>query len=206
MKDFSDFLESGIIELYVMQDTTPAQNAEVEEMAQKYPAIRAEIEAVSLALEGYAVAGAITPDPIIKPFLLAVIDYTTRLENGEPFVTVPELSASSTIGDYAQWIDREEISAPEDFEGVFAKIISAVPDQLLTAVVWLKELAPQEVHDDEFERFLILEGTCDITIEDEVHSLERGGYLQIPLHKNHFVTVTSSVPCKVLLQRVKVAA
>jgi mannose-6-phosphate isomerase-like protein (cupin superfamily) len=58
------------------------------------------------------------------------------------------------------------------------------------------------VHDNEFEKFLILEGSCTITIEEEAHHLVPGDYLAIPLHKSHQVTITSEIPCKIILQRV----
>ena len=42
----------------------------------------------------------------------------------------------------------------------------------------------------------------EITIENEVHYLKTGDYLQIPLNVGHNLVVTSSIPCKVILQRV----
>ena len=65
-----------------------------------------------------------------------------------------------------------------------------------------KRFGSQEVHHDEYEKFLIVEGTCTITIGDEVHNLVPGNFLSIPLYKNHTVTVTSLIPCKIILQRI----
>jgi quercetin dioxygenase-like cupin family protein len=39
-------------------------------------------------------------------------------------------------------------------------------------------------------------------VEDEVNQLVPGDYFAIPLHKKHLVKVTSSITCKVILQRV----
>lgn len=88
-----------------------------------------------------------------------------------------------------------------DTDNIYAKIIGYTPEAT-TAIVWLKDYAPHEVHDNEYERFLIVEGTCDIIVEDQVNQLVPGDYFAIPLHKNHLVKVTSSIPCKVILQRV----
>ena len=63
-------------------------------------------------------------------------------------------------------------------------------------------MAPQEVHDNEYKKFLIVEGTCDIVIGENAHSLVPGDVLEIPLHTTHFGRVTSSMPCKVILQRI----
>jgi mannose-6-phosphate isomerase-like protein (cupin superfamily) len=90
---------------------------------------------------------------------------------------------------------------PAENEGVFARIIGYTPE-VITAIVWLKDYAPAEVHHNEYERFLIVEGSCDIFIGDEMHQLSPGDYLQIPLFADHRVVITSSIPCKVILQRV----
>lgn len=203
MKELEDFMTSGILELYVLGDTSPEEDAVVQTMLSSYPdEISNEIAQICDALESIANRHAIEPDPIIKPFLLAKIDYMDRLQAGEPFVLVPELTEHSKIDDFKEWINRPDMIAPADFDGVFAKMLSHT-DQLTAALVWLREMAPQEVHDDQYERFLILEGTCDITIEDHgTHSLQKGSFLQIPLHKSHHVIVTSATPCKILLQRV----
>jgi len=203
MKNCAEFIASGILELYVLELTTATQNDEVEQMAENFPEIMVEINAISMALERDALANAIAPDPIVKPFLMATIDYMERMKAGEEFSSPPILNEASQIADYAHWIERGDMVLTDRFEDVYAKILSAT-EKLISAVVWIKEMAPQEVHDDEYEKFLILEGTCTITIENEIHSLKRGDYLTIPLHKNHYVTVTSEIPCKVLLQRVKI--
>jgi len=202
MKDLQEFLESGTLEVYAMDVATAEENAEVREMMLLFPEVVEELNAIRKALEDTAEAGAIEPDPIIRPFLLATIDYSDRMIAGEPFSMVPVLSSSSKIEDFEEWLQKPDMVAPEDFEGVFAKILTYTAT-LTAAVVWLREMAPQEVHHDQYERFLILEGTCEITIEDDrTYSLAQGDYLQIPLHKDHYIVVTSIVPCKVLLQRV----
>lgn len=204
MKDCNEFIESGILELYVLGDTTPEEDAEVEEMSLLYPRVKTEIAEIRAAMDNYAIAtGSMEPDPIIRPFLMATIDYMDRLGKGEPFTFVPPMTESATLEEYAGWTDREDMVAPIDYDGIYAKILSYT-EELISAVVWLKEMAPQEVHDHEYERFLILEGTCVITVAEDQYPLGRGDFLQIPLHKNHYVTVTSAIPCKVLLQRVKV--
>jgi mannose-6-phosphate isomerase-like protein (cupin superfamily) len=201
MEGSNDYIGSGILELYVLKQTTPEEAREIELAAEKDPAIKKEILEIELSLEKYAMAHAIEPDPIIKPFLLATIDYSDRIQRGELPIAVPLLTENSTPADYESWINRADMVVPDDFDDVYAKILSATPEAT-TALVWIKEMAPQEVHENEFERFLILEGTCTITIEDQIHNLVPGDYLSVPLHKNHYVTITSDIPCKVLLQRV----
>lgn len=201
MRRYKEFINSGILELYVLGYTSAEENREVEKMALLHPALWEEVLAIQLALEKYAAANAVIPDPILRPLLMSTIDLTERLLAGEVLDDVPLLSESSKIADYEQWINRADMAPDDkDFEGVFAKIIGHTP-QLLSALIWIKDMAPEETHNNEFERFLIIEGTCDIAVEDELFSLKSGDYFQVPLHKNHAVRVTSDIPCKALLQR-----
>jgi mannose-6-phosphate isomerase-like protein (cupin superfamily) len=200
MTDVNQYMESGILEQYVLGNTDPLQTSEVELMAASHPAIRMEIEAISDALEAYAMENAIDANPIVKPFLVATIDFTERLQHGEPITAPPILNEKSVVGDYAAWLNREDMVSTGS-EDLYAKIIGFTPEAI-TAIVWIKDYAPQEVHDHEYERFLIVEGTCNIIVGDEVNELVPGNYFAIPLHKDHMVKVTSSIPCKVILQRV----
>ena len=201
MENIKDYIESGILELYVLGVTNKKENEEIEKLASSNIEIREEIKHISTAIEDYAKQKAVAPDPTIKPFLMAMIDYTERLKNGEQPSFPPVLNETSKISDYDQWINRTDIKLPENFKDFHAKIIGYTP-KVTTAIIWIKDMAPQEVHQHEFEKFLILEGTCNITIADEVHSLKAGDFLSIPLYKKHDVRITSSIPCKAILQRI----
>ena len=200
MLSSKEYIESGILELYILGITSEDETKAVEMMASSDPAVKQEIVLISASLESYAMANAIDPNPIIRPFLLATIDYTERLKNGEPVSVPPLLNENSQIAHFDSWLNRSDMVSP-DTDSMYAKIIGYTPEAI-TAIVWLKDYAPHEVHDNEYERFLIIEGTCDIIVEDQVNQLVPGDYFAIPLHKNHLVKVTSSIPCKVILQRV----
>ena len=195
-----EYIDSGILEQYVLGIASTAESDEVEMMAANNPDIQAELEAIAQSLKIYGKAGAVEPNPVIKPFLMATIDYTERLKNGEPVSDPPILTENSLVADYAAWLNRPDMASPGT-EDIFAKIIGYTP-AAITAIVWLKEYAPQEVHDNEYERFLIVEGTCNIIVGDKVHQFVPGDYFAIPLYENHSVKVTSSIPCKIILQRV----
>ena len=61
MEEVKAYIESGILELYVLGDVTPQERAEVEAMASKHPAIKAELDEIERSLELYAEANAIEP-------------------------------------------------------------------------------------------------------------------------------------------------
>lgn len=200
MFDVSAYIDSGILELYALGIASDEDCKEVERLALEYAEIPNEIEKIKASLHQYAQAYKEDPNPVIKPFLLAIIDYTERLKGGEPASVPPILSENSTVSEFGQWLQRPDMVSPGSAD-VFAKIIGNTPEAT-TAIVWLKDYAPHEVHDNEYERFLVVEGTCDIIVENEVNHLVPGSYFAIPLHKKHMVKVTSSTPCKVILQRI----
>jgi mannose-6-phosphate isomerase-like protein (cupin superfamily) len=195
-----EFIDSGILEQYVFGIASANEIEEVERMIATDPAIYLEFIAISKTMENYATANTIKPSEVVKPFLMATINYAERIQNGEPVSYPPLLNQKSSINDYSEWLNREDMQSPAT-EDLFARIIGYTP-QAVTAIVWIKNYAPHEVHDNEYERFLIVEGTCDIIVDEEVNHLVPGDYFAIPLYKNHMVKVTSLIPCKVILQRV----
>jgi len=201
MEKISEYIQSGLLESYVLGLATPLEAKEVEEMAATHDEVRAAIDEFSKILEKKILASAVAPDPVVKPMLMATLNYIDRLEKGEKITFPPLLDEGSKISDYEEWLTRPDMSAPADFNDIHAKII-AHTSEVTTAIVWIKDFAPGEVHTNELEKFLIVEGTCDITIEKDTFSLVPGDFLAIPLFKDHTVKVTSGIPCKVILQRV----
>lgn len=203
MDDLKKIIESGSLELYVLGLTSEEETRHIEQLTAKHAEIREEISQISAAIEKYGQSHAIAPHATVKPFILASTDYISRIENGEIPGAPPLLNEKSTIVDYKEWLSRKDMRLPADAENIFAKIIGYLPDSI-TAIVWIKEMSPQEIHHDEHERFLIVEGSCQITIGNKTHNLIPGDYLAIPLHEVHKVKITSAMPCKAILQRVKV--
>ncbi|MGG9962831.1 cupin domain-containing protein [Ferruginibacter sp. SUN106] len=201
MQPLKDFIASGILEMYVLGNASATEAKEIERMAVMHPEIGDEIESIERALQEYSVSNPVMPEETIKPFLLATIDYSERIKNGEAESFPPVINENSTIAEFNAWLSREDMQAPEVLPDLHARIIGYTPT-MTTAIVWIKKMAPQEIHHDEFEKFLVVEGSCDIVISDETHQLTAGDTLNIPLYKPHVVTVTSAIPCKVILQRI----
>jgi anti-sigma-K factor RskA len=91
--NIQEYIQSGILDLYVTDLLSPAEQREVQRMAQIYPEIQTEITAIETALEQYASAAARTPRPEIKAQLLRTLesnnaaDLTTH-QNTAPTLTV----------------------------------------------------------------------------------------------------------------------
>lgn len=192
--------ESGLLELYVLGDLGNVDVQTIEQALIDFPDLKKDIDSIEIALEKFAFANAKEPDPTLGPFLVTTLDYMERIKAGEEPTFPPALHEGSTIDDFKEWLDRDDMVEPEEYEAMHGKIIGSTEGRT-TIITWLKYGAPDETHTDEYEKFLVVEGTCDITIGDKVHSLKAGDYLAIPLHINHRVEVTSSFRCKVILER-----
>ena len=199
--DHENFLSTGILERYVYGEASEEECSAVHAALKSSAQVRASLLFVELVAEEMALLDAVEPDPIIKPFLFSTIDVTDRIKGGEVLSEAPLLNAQSTPADFDIWLNRADMVPPAELDDVFAKIIS-ITRAAMTAIVWIKTLAPQEVHHDQYERFLILEGSCDIHMEGKVYPLKAGSFFQIPLHVGHEVIITSEIPCKAILQRV----
>lgn len=89
----NEYIESGNLELYVLGKLTPAQEAEVQQYAARYPDIKAELNRIEIAFEQYALARGIAP----PPGTLAGILRKTGLAGGS-------VTASATGGVSAGWL------------------------------------------------------------------------------------------------------
>lgn len=204
MRSLSELMESGVLELYVLGAASSEEIQLVDEMAAAHPEVRNELLQISATLEQYAQTSAVKPRASVKALLMATIDYLERMKKGELPESPPELTANSRISDFEKWLNRADAVLPAHADDIYAKLIGYTPSAT-TAIVWLKTQSDNEVHDDEYERFLIVEGTCCITAGDETHALAAGDFFAVPLHTPHQLIVTSAIPCKAILQRLSVA-
>ncbi|WP_423148597.1 anti-sigma factor [Rubrolithibacter danxiaensis] len=78
MEEIKKYIESGILELYILGELTPAEKLEVEQMAAKYPAIQAELAEVENALLGYASAYSINPSEELRDKILTSLETGTK--------------------------------------------------------------------------------------------------------------------------------
>ena len=70
VEDIRAYIETGILELYVLGDISPEEKLQVEEMAEKYPEIKAEIAEIEKALEAYALQNAVEPSNQLREQVL----------------------------------------------------------------------------------------------------------------------------------------
>jgi len=88
VEEVKAYIESGILELYVLGQLNAQEQAEVEAMAAKYPEIKQEIEAIEIAMEQYALENAIKPSADLENKILGKITASANQKKTEP-VTEP---------------------------------------------------------------------------------------------------------------------
>ncbi len=70
MEDIKAYIESGILELYVLGDVTHDEKLQVEELAAKHPSIKAELYEIERSMEAYAQNYAVEPDEQLRARIL----------------------------------------------------------------------------------------------------------------------------------------
>lgn len=66
MENVKAYIESGILELYVLGDISAEEKLQVEDMASKYPEIKAEITEIERSMEFYAEEHAVEPSENLR--------------------------------------------------------------------------------------------------------------------------------------------
>jgi hypothetical protein len=74
VEEASTYIESGILELYVLGDLSLQQRHEVEGMAAKYPKIKQEILAIEIAIEKHAQHHAMSPSKKLSDEILSKLE------------------------------------------------------------------------------------------------------------------------------------
>lgn len=96
MENLKSYLESGILEQYVLGDLSIEERLEVEKNALKYPEIKAELIEIESALLSYAISNAIEPSTALRNKVL------NSLEKSEAEIR-PLYPASSKPGQFYKY-------------------------------------------------------------------------------------------------------
>jgi anti-sigma-K factor RskA len=70
LEDIKAYIESGILELYVLGNVTSEEKLEVEAMAAKHPSVKAELNEIERSLELYASENAVEPSENLRDRVL----------------------------------------------------------------------------------------------------------------------------------------
>ena len=201
MKKLEQYIESGVLDLYVTGVLPVEEQIEISKAARQNPELQAEIDSLRKAYELLGEAQAIQPPSSSKARFLANLDALESSEAEFNPEKPPVLNPNSRPEDYDFWVNLDIAKTPETYDDLFFVPI-ADNDDGLTAVVWINGIVEEEEHLDAIEKFLVLEGSCMIDIEGDITYLKAGDQLSIPKFKSHNVKVTSEIPCKLIVQRI----
>lgn len=95
MKDVKAYIESGILELYVLGEVSHDEKLEVEAMAQEHPAIKAELREIEQSMELFAGEHEIEPAPELRDRILNSL--LTNLADDRTFRTKDEPVAEAKV-------------------------------------------------------------------------------------------------------------
>lgn len=79
--ELNAFIQSGLLESYVLGQCSSTENDLVERMLAQYPEVRAEMDRIEQALEGMAQAYAVSPPPELKTRIFEEINRSPKAES-----------------------------------------------------------------------------------------------------------------------------
>jgi anti-sigma-K factor RskA len=173
-----EYIDSGILEFYVMGSLPEADMEKVRDMAARFPEIAEEIRKIEIILESYAQANAIEPAPDLKEKVLNKVGQLSRVFNKkEP------LSGKNNIRSLS----------PDEGSGSFYKYLAAAAIALLITssafnyFVWEKlkktkqELATLNNEKQEYaNQLLLVKSSYDQTLA-EINVLQNKDYQSIEM-------------------------
>lgn len=191
---------SEIIELYCLGMLSTEESMDVRRQAENNAEIRKEIEHYQQSMGQQNAPGArFEPIAHLKSSTMNLLHNLKLEEAGD----IHELPLINKYSEAASWLQLvKPLLPPVLDQDMFIKELRN-NGSVSQIIIWSAVDYPDEVHSDEHESFIILEGKCVCFIEDEIVELGPGGYLEIPLDKHHEVKVLE--PVLAVVQRLKVA-
>ncbi|MDB5108902.1 MAG: Anti-sigma-K factor rskA [Mucilaginibacter sp.] len=95
MDEVKAYIETGILELYVLGDITPEERLQVEAMIAAHPAVKAEIAEIEKAMELYADANAVDPSEYQRGKILNSL--LTNLADDRTFTAKNKVNTTDSI-------------------------------------------------------------------------------------------------------------
>ncbi|RZK16331.1 MAG: anti-sigma factor [Pedobacter sp.] len=94
MENIKAYIESGVLELYVLGDLSSEEALQVEEMASQNPEVGDEIAAIELAMENYAMQNAVQPSSDVETKLfekLGIKEEEDTIIASSPYIEEPRI-------------------------------------------------------------------------------------------------------------------
>lgn len=163
------------------------------------------------ALVQYAQAHALTPPAGLKDSIMERIRLLNAQQSAQQALDLNNLPFLDASSNWLEWQAAvADIQPPDEYEDIHMHTLESNEKRDLF-VIWVKQFVPEEVHHDLLESFMILEGSCECYITNEVGEtrtvrLGAGEFITMQLGETHDIHITSEKPAKAILQWHKLAA
>ena len=187
--DIKAYIESGILELYALDQLDVQEKTEVEVLLNSYPQLQEELVQIQDALTHWAIENAVMPTSYLAN---SILDQISNQEK-ERRMDLGDLPILNKYSNYEAWCAlANDMKGLEPEQGQKAVRILRDDKDAMQLLVISECNIEEEVHAGELESFLILEGTCICTISGVQRIMGQGDYMEIPLYEAHDVCLTSN--------------
>lgn len=197
--DLQAYIKSGIIEDYCLGVLPTEESKKVAQMAMDFPEIKQEVDAYTEALGQYGAnaaqfSAAKAKNKIFSTITNLITEQTSNLE---------QLPLLNKYSEYTNWLKIVKPMLPEKLHKPTLVRSLRNDDCVSQLLIWTTVNFPEEIHNNEQECFIILEGRCRCHIGDQIIEMGPGDFLEVPMHKHHDVQILE--PVLALVQRIKAA-
>ncbi|MES2701109.1 MAG: cupin domain-containing protein [Bacteroidota bacterium] len=185
--NIKEYIDSGILYEYCTDTLSASQKAEVEAMCAKFGELRDELAELQRSLEQYSTNTLLTPGAEMQDSIWNVLDNVNKETRGN----MDDLPVINRYSEHTNWQRIVKALVPDKIEQGTQIIPLRDAGGVAQMLVLTTEDVPDEVHENERESFIVLEGECECYVGTNVIRLGPGGFIDIPLHEHHNVKVLS---------------
>lgn len=194
----AEFIQSGIIETFCLGFSTAEENVLVQEMAEKHPEVKVEIDRVKNSFNHFLQERKMQPSSRVKTGVMSTIYSQQALIKPE---WIPLMHQAIHFDRYYEAAVANNLQFPQVvFDNLFVKDLPSTKE-IVNFAVWAKKGHEEEMHDDMEEFLALLEGSCDMYMDGEIISYSKGDIIHITKGVRHRAVVTSQQPMFALVQR-----
>jgi quercetin dioxygenase-like cupin family protein len=193
-----EFIQSGLIETYCLGFTNREEELLVQQMADAYPEVKAEIKKVRESFNTILHTRKIEPSPSVKKTVMNTIYIQQSVLKKE---WVPLMHEPTDFNRYYEAASANKLTRPVvPYDNIFVQELPSTKE-VTNFAIWAKQGHEEETHNDMNEYIAILEGSCDMYMNGKITAYTKGQVIAIYPHIPHHAVVTSEHPMFALVQR-----
>lgn len=192
-----NFLQSGIIERYCLNDVSEKERAMLNQFSLKYNEVEDEINACKKKLADKASGSTSTLSKVKYRLMRQIYEGCARTN----LTFLPLMNIADCDIDFTNFMKINNLNPSKEFEGEVSMQPLPSTIEIENAAVWIKRNFGAEVHHNENEFIYIVQGSCIMKLDGSEKVYNAGDMIFIPPFVTHSAKVTSSMPMFALVQR-----